>query len=98
MELETLNAKTNGKLPYGAISNIVASKVATLTWIREAMVQYHLQKLYYAGKSTNSLVQVLATMIVNDSQSLAGHTLSKISTLTANSSLNIQVPVDTFHS
>jgi hypothetical protein len=32
MELETLKANNNhGKLPYGAISNIVASKAATLT-------------------------------------------------------------------
>jgi hypothetical protein len=31
VELETLKANSNGKLPYGAISNIVASKAATLT-------------------------------------------------------------------
>ena len=33
MELEILKANNNGKLPYGEISNIVASKVATLTWL-----------------------------------------------------------------
>ena len=33
MELETLKANNNhGKLPYGAISNILASKAATLTF------------------------------------------------------------------
>ena len=34
-------------------------------------------------------------MTLNDSQSLAGH-ISSISTLTANSSINVQLPVDTF--
>ena len=93
MELETL--KVNGKLPYGAISNIVASKAATLTWLTKPMVQYHLQKLNQAVKSYNSLVQLAASMTPNDSQSLAGH-ISSVSTLTANSSINVHLPVDAF--
>ena len=31
MELETLKANNNGKIPHGALLNIAASKVATLT-------------------------------------------------------------------
>ena len=31
MKLETSKANSNGKLPYGAISNIVACKAATLS-------------------------------------------------------------------
>ena len=31
MELETLKANNNGKIPHGALFNIAASKVATLT-------------------------------------------------------------------
>ena len=43
MELETRKANNNGKLPYGAISNIVvASKAATLGWLTKPIVQYHL--------------------------------------------------------
>ena len=76
MELETLKANNNGKLPYGAISNIVASKAATQTWLTKPMVQYHLQKLNQAGKATNKLEQLPAPMTLNDSQSLAGHILS----------------------
>ena len=98
MELETLKANNNGKLPYGAISNIVASKAATQTWLTKPMVQYHLQKLNQAVKSYNSLVQLAASMTPNDSQSLAGH-ISSISTLTANSSINVQLPpLDAFMS
>jgi hypothetical protein len=33
MGLENSKANNKGKLTYGAISNIVASKVATLTWL-----------------------------------------------------------------
>ena len=61
------------------------------------MVQYHLQKLNQAGKATSSLVQLPVSMILNDSQLLAGH-ISSISTLTVNSSIYIQLPVDTFMS
>ena len=57
------------------------------------MIQYHLRKLKQTGKATNSLVKLPATMTLNNSQSLAGHS-SLISTLTANSkkfSLKIQL-------
>ena len=63
--------------PCGAVLNIVSSKAATLlAWLTKPMIQYHLQKLNQAGKATNSLVQLPATMTLNDSQSLAGHTSS----------------------
>ena len=81
----TWKANNNGKLLlYGAISNIVASEAATLAWLTKPIFQYHLQKLNQEGKATNSLVQLPATMTLNDSQSLAGHT-SSISTMTKNS-------------
>ena len=59
-------------------------QLLSLTWLTKPMVQYHLQKLNQAGKATNSLVQLPASMTLNDSQLLAGHT-SFISTLTKNS-------------
>ena len=62
MELETWKTNNSGKLPYyGTISNIVASKAATLAWLTNAMVLYHLPKLNQAGKATNSLVQLPTT-------------------------------------
>jgi hypothetical protein len=75
MELETLKANNNGKLLYDAISNIISSKAATMTWqTKPPMFQYHLQKPNQAGKATNSLLQLPATLTLHDSQSLAGHT------------------------
>ena len=63
----------------------------------KTMVKYHLQKLNQAEKATNSLVQLPASVTLNDSQSLAGQ-ISSISTLTPNSRINIKPPVDTFMS
>jgi hypothetical protein len=74
MELETLQGKLKWQTPYGAISNIVTSKVATLAWLtKPTMIQYHLQKLNQAGKATHSIVQLSVTMTLNYSQSLLGH-------------------------
>ena len=47
-----------------------ASKAARLTWLTKPMGQHHLQKLNQMGKATNSLVQLPATMTLNDSQLL----------------------------
>ena len=58
-----------------------------MAWQTKLIVQYHLQKLNQVGKATNSLVQLHATMTINDSQLLAGYS-SSISTLT---SLKIQL-------
>ena len=60
--IRNLKANNNGKILYGAISNIVASKAATLALLTKPKVQYHLQKLNQAGKATISLlVQLPAT-------------------------------------
>jgi hypothetical protein len=50
MELGTLKANNNGKLLYGAISNIVASKAASLAWLTKPIVSYHLWKLNQAER------------------------------------------------
>ena len=42
MELESLKANNNDKLLYGGISNIVASKAATLACQTKPIVQDHL--------------------------------------------------------
>jgi hypothetical protein len=38
-------ASNGGALPYGAITVLVADKVATITWLTKEMVKYHLKKL-----------------------------------------------------
>ena len=67
--------------------NINASKVATLTLLldNKTFGPLPLQKLNQVGKSiSSSLVQLPATIELNDSQPLTGHT-SSISILTTNS-------------
>ena len=44
-ELETAKANSNGKIPYGGISNICKKMKPTLPWLTRDMIKYRLKKL-----------------------------------------------------